>query len=248
MAIEAAAATLAFLAGARVHVVGDVGDWVLTVIWLVVLTNSFNLLDNMDGAAAAVSSATAIALTVAAVAGGQVFVGGLAAIAAGASIGFLLYNWHPARIFMGDAGSLFLGFVLASLALMLRFPGGHISGLVAVVFLAGPALFDTTLVVISRVRAGRPIFVGGTDHTSHRLIRLGLSSPAVVGILAVVTTASAGVGVVVGRGGLPPWVVVPAGGAVGTCLLLLLAERHDAAATVKAPEIPLSQAAVSLAD
>src|SRR5438477_548004 len=82
-------------------------------------------------------------------------------------VGFLLYNWHPARIFLGDAGSLFLGFLLAALALELRSTAGHRAVLAAVVLLAGMALFDTTLVVVSRVRAGRSIMVGGTDHTSH---------------------------------------------------------------------------------
>src|SRR3954447_12028656 len=110
LAMEASAATLAFATGVRVHLVNGPVDWTLTVVWLVVLTNAFNLLDNMDGLAAVIATITAIGLAVTAAIGGQALVGALASIVAGACLGFLIYNWHPARIFMGDAGSLFLGF------------------------------------------------------------------------------------------------------------------------------------------
>ena len=110
---------------------------------------------------------------------------------------------------MGDAGSLFLGFLLASLALKLRFPVHHLAALAAVALLAGLALFDTTLVVISRWRDGRPIYLGGTDHTSHRLLRLGLSTPMVGVALLVATAFCGGLGVAVGRGLVSAWVFVP---------------------------------------
>jgi UDP-GlcNAc:undecaprenyl-phosphate/decaprenyl-phosphate GlcNAc-1-phosphate transferase len=231
LALEAAAASTAFIAGVRVHLVNDPVDWVLTVVWLVVLTNAFNLLDNMDGAAGVIASVTAIGLAVTAGVAGQFLVGGLAAIVAGCCIGFLLYNWHPARIFMGDAGSLFLGFVLAALALELRSPAGHRAGLVAVVLLAGPALFDTTLVVLSRVRAGRSILVGGTDHTSHRLARLGLPTTVVVVILAAATAVSTGLGAAVSRGAVAPWLVAPLALAACAAIALLLRENPSAAST-----------------
>jgi UDP-GlcNAc:undecaprenyl-phosphate GlcNAc-1-phosphate transferase len=225
LAMEAAAASLAFFVGARLYLVNGPVDWVLTVIWLVVLTNSFNLLDNMDGAAGLVGAGTAVALTVAAVLGGQVLVGGMAAVVAGSCIGFLLYNWHPARIFMGDAGSLFLGFLLAALALKLRFPVHQSARLTAVILLAGVALFDTTLVVISRVRERRPIYLGSTDHTSHRLMRLGLSTPAVGLVLTAATAVCGSLGVAVGRGAVSPWVLLPVA-AFGVALLaFLLANR-----------------------
>jgi UDP-GlcNAc:undecaprenyl-phosphate GlcNAc-1-phosphate transferase len=228
LVVEAMAASLAFLTGARVQLFAGPVDWLLTVLWLVVLTNSFNLLDNMDGAAGVVGTATAVALTVAAILGGQVLVGGLAAIVAGSCLGFLLYNWHPARIFMGDAGSLFLGFLLAALALKLRFPVGHRAGLAAVALLAGVALFDTTLVVVSRVLERRPIYLGGTDHTSHRLLRLGLSTPAVNMVLLGLTAACGGLGVAVGRGALPWWVLAPVA-AVGAAFVPVLIARDRAA-------------------
>src|SRR5437588_3262416 len=221
LAIEAMAASLAFATGARLHLVNDPVDWFITVSWLVVLTNSFNLLDNMDGVAGVVATGTAVALAVAAALGGQVLVGGLAAIVAGSCAGFLLYNWHPARIFLGDAGSLFLGFILASLALKLRFAVGPVGHLVAVILLVAPALFDTTLVVLARWREGRPIYVGGTDHTTHRLLHRGLPTRSVAGVLAAGTALCATLGVAVGRGAVTPWVAAPIV-LIGAALLLTL--------------------------
>jgi UDP-GlcNAc:undecaprenyl-phosphate GlcNAc-1-phosphate transferase len=236
LVMEAAAASLAFFTGARIHLVNDPVDWALTVTWLVVLTNSFNLLDNMDGAAGVVGSATAVALAVAAVLGGQVLVGGMAAIVAGSCLAFLLYNWYPARIFMGDAGSLFVGFLLAALALKLRFPVSHLAGVSAVGLLAGLALFDTTLVVISRTWHRRPLLMGGTDHTSHRLMRLGMSTPAVGMLLMVVAAGCGAMGVAVGRGVLSAWVVVPVGAAGLFALGLLLSQE----AAQNVPSLTLS--------
>jgi UDP-GlcNAc:undecaprenyl-phosphate GlcNAc-1-phosphate transferase len=211
--VEILAASIVFAAGARVNLGGDVVDYVLTVTWIVVLTNAFNLLDNMDGCAGLIATATATALAVAALLEGQVLVGGLAVVVAGACAGFFVHNWHPvrpAKIFMGDAGSLFLGFMLSTIALKLRFPSSRLDGVVAVILLAAPALFDTTLVVISRVRADRPILSGGTDHTSHRLRMLGMAKPLVPVALAGATAFCGALGILVGRG------FVPAGAVLGT--------------------------------
>lgn len=206
--VELMAAGLAVHAGARIDVFGNWLDVAVTVCWLVVITNGFNLLDNMDGAAASIATATAVALVVAAVLQEQILVGALAAAVAGGCIGFLVYNWHPASIFMGDAGSLLLGFLLAVVALKLRWPTGYGSSVTAVVLIMFPAMFDTTLVVISRVRGGRPIMVGGTDHTSHRLHRLGLSIRWVALALGLFAATCATLGVLVGRGVLHPLVAV----------------------------------------
>ena len=115
--VEASAATAAAAAGAHVQLFGGPLDYVITVVWIVVITNSFNLLDNMDAAAGSIATVIASALAVTALLEGQRLVGGMAVVVAAACLAFLLYNWHPARIFMGDAGSLFLGFVLAVIAL-----------------------------------------------------------------------------------------------------------------------------------
>lgn len=220
--VEVLAASIAFAAGARVELVGGFGDLVLTIIWLVVLTNAYNLLDNMDACASLIMATSAAALLAAAILNDQVLVATLAVAVVGAAIGFLVYNWHPARIFLGDAGSLFLGFLISAIALKLRFPVPQGAGVVAVAVVAAPALFDTTLVVISRIRAGRPIVVGGTDHTSHRLAALGLTTRQVALLLGAVSAGCGIVGVAVGHGLVDPWAVLGTGAVIGTVLLTVL--------------------------
>jgi len=223
LAVEAAAAAVAVAAGARIQLFGAVPDIVLSILWIVVITNSFNLLDNMDGAVGSIAPTIAAALAVTALLHRQVLVGGLAIVVASACLGFLLYNWSPASIFMGDAGSLFLGFLLAVIALKLRTDADRFASAVAVVLLVGPAVFDTTLVTTSRVRAHKHIFIGGTDHTSHRLLLLGVPPSAVVGLLLAGTAASAALGVLVAREMVPALpAVIGAAVAFVTALVLLL--------------------------
>ena len=155
-------------------------DLILTVLWFVGVTNAFNLLDNMDGLAAGLAAISS--MTVFAVAGtnGQFLVAGLAVALAGCTVGFLRLNFHPARIYMGDGGALFIGFLVAYLGIKLRFEGGRLVSALVPIFACSAAVFDTSLVVISRIRAGRNPFQGGQDHVSHRLVKLGLSVPAAV--------------------------------------------------------------------
>ncbi len=207
--VEVAAATAAAAAGAHIQLFDNPLDYVITVVWIVVITNSFNLLDNMDAAAGSIATVIAGALAITALAEGQRLVGGMAVVVAAACLAFLLYNWHPARIFMGDAGSLFLGFLLAVISLKLRTPVPHAASIVAVVLLVGPAVFDTTLVVVSRVTHGRKIYVGGTDHTSHRLLLLGLGRRSVTAVLVGGTVVSCAFGVLVAEGLVEPEVAVP---------------------------------------
>lgn len=208
LVVETIAAGIAFTAGARISLIGGVGDLVLTIAWLVVMTNAYNLLDNMDACASSVLGVSAVALLGAAILEGQMLVGSLAATVVGAAAGFLVYNWHPARIFLGDAGSLFLGFLVSAVALKLSFPVGHQASTVAIGLIAAPAIFDTTLVVLSRVLRHQPIYIGGTDHTSHRLARLGLQTRSIAVLLAGVAGGCGVLGVAVGRGWLGPWAVV----------------------------------------
>jgi UDP-GlcNAc:undecaprenyl-phosphate GlcNAc-1-phosphate transferase len=224
LAVEAAAAAVAVAAGARIQLFGDVPDVALSILWIVVITNSFNLLDNMDGAVGSIAPIIAAALAFLALTHGQVLVGGLAIVVASACLGFLLYNWSPASIFMGDAGSLFLGFLLAVIALKLRTDADHFASAVAVVLLVGPAVFDTTLVATSRLRAHKHIFIGGTDHTSHRLRLLGVPPAAVVGLLIAGTAASAALGTLVAHEIVPPWPAV-IGAAVAFVLALVVLLR-----------------------
>jgi UDP-GlcNAc:undecaprenyl-phosphate GlcNAc-1-phosphate transferase len=183
LAAELGAAVAVYAAGVRV----DLGpDWVnalVTVVWVVGVTNSLNLLDNMDGLSAGVASIAAAWLFVIAAASGQFLVAGLAAALAGCAAGFLRHNFHPARIYMGDAGSLFLGFTLSVLAIKLRFDGPTEITFFVPILVLGVALFDTTLVTVARLAHGRNPLSGGRDHTSHRLVRVGLPVRGAVGLI-----------------------------------------------------------------
>lgn len=154
-------------------------NWLITLAWIVGLTNALNLLDNMDGLSGGVTTVAAAFFLLLAALGKppQILVGAMAAALIGACIGFLRYNLNPATIFMGDTGSLFLGFVLAALGIKLRFPNNvpWTTWLVPVCVLALP-IFDTTLVFVSRLRRGKnPLTTPGKDHLSHRLVALGLT-------------------------------------------------------------------------
>lgn len=158
-------------------------DAALTVLWVVGMTNAFNLLDNMDGLAAGVAAAAAIGFLVLSASQGGL-APALAAGLLGATLGFLFHNFHPARIFMGDAGSLSLGLLLAVLGLELQTGRGAthpwVAALVPILVLAVP-IFDTTLVTVSRLRRGRnPFTTPGQDHLSHRLVGRGLPVRRVV--------------------------------------------------------------------
>lgn len=168
---------------------GDAGDIALTVLWVVGITNAFNLLDNMDGLSAGVATIAAVSIGLIAAVNGQFLVGALGFGLAGCAIGFLRHNFHPARIYMGDAGSLFLGFMLAVLGLKLRFDAPReVTFWVPIVALAIPIL-DTSLVVVSRLRHGRTPFTPGRDHISHRLVAVGLPVPAAVGLVYAAAAA-----------------------------------------------------------
>lgn len=155
----------------------------ITAFWLVGITNAINLLDNMDGLAAGISTIAAFSLALGFAAGGQSQELVLVSIFIGALIGFLVFNFNPASIFMGDCGSMFVGFFLAS-SVLLTEVGGRSRGILLV--LAVPALilfvpiFDTTFVTILRKVWGRKASQGGRDHTSHRLVALGLSERSAV--------------------------------------------------------------------
>jgi UDP-GlcNAc:undecaprenyl-phosphate GlcNAc-1-phosphate transferase len=169
------------------------GNVLITFLWIAGVTNAFNLIDNMDGLCAGV--VVIIGLSRLAVAFESGDAGGvtLAAILVGAYLGFLYFNYHPAKIFMGDAGSMFAGFALASLAIAGPVPKTR--ALLSALFY--PALtflypiFDTTFVSMLRRAAGRPITVGGRDHTSHRLASLGHLEKDVVWLLWGLTAAGA---------------------------------------------------------
>lgn len=154
-------------------------NWIITILWVVGITNALNFLDNMDGLSGGVATiAAAFFLLLAAMnVPRQFLVGAMAAALIGGCVGFLRYNLNPANIFMGDTGSLFIGFILAALAVKLRFPANEpvVTWLVPLCVLGVP-IFDTTLVVVSRIRRGvNPFTTAGKDHLSHRLVALGMT-------------------------------------------------------------------------
>ena len=159
---------------------------------MVGITNAFNLLDNMDGLAAGQAALCALTLFAIAAANGQFLVAALAIGLAGCASGFLRHNFHPARIYMGDGGALFLGFLIAYLGIKLRFESSVSESFLIPVLACAVPILDTTLVTVSRLATGRSPFQGGQDHVSHRLVRSGLPVPVAVGLTYF---ASASVGV-----------------------------------------------------
>ncbi len=151
---------------------------VITVLWVVGITNAFNLLDNMDGLSSGVAFIASIIFFVTAWMHGYIFVGAVMLVFAGSLLGFLRYNFNPARIFMGDTGSLFIGYVLAALTILNRYYAEGSPTLFPVIMpvliLAVP-VFDTLSVIAIRVKNGESIFKPDRRHFSHRLVRLGLT-------------------------------------------------------------------------
>ena len=162
-------------------------NWLATIVWVVGLTNAINFLDNMDGLSGGLTAIASAFFLLMAVQNGQYLVGGLSAALLGACVGFLVYNFNPASIFMGDTGALFLGFMLAALGIKLRFPANSdsITWMVPVLVLGVP-IFDITLVTFSRIRRGLHPVTPGKDHTSHRLVRMGFTQREAVMALYLV--------------------------------------------------------------
>jgi UDP-GlcNAc:undecaprenyl-phosphate/decaprenyl-phosphate GlcNAc-1-phosphate transferase len=161
----------------------DVG---LTLVWVVGITASFSILDHMDGLCAGIAAIAAGFFTLSATLNGQTMVRTLGAAALGAALGFLIWNFNPAKIFMGDGGAMFLGFLMATLGLKIRSEGAaHFPAAWLVpVLILGATIFDTTLVSLSRSRRGFiPFTTPGKDHTAHRLSNLGLGHRGAVVVL-----------------------------------------------------------------
>jgi UDP-GlcNAc:undecaprenyl-phosphate/decaprenyl-phosphate GlcNAc-1-phosphate transferase len=150
-------------------------DTVVTLVWVVGITAAFSILDHMDGLCAGVAATASLFFAIFALHSGQWLVGTMAAAVMGAALGFLRWNFNPAKIFMGDGGAMFLGFLMATLALKLRPEGQPPATWLVPLLILGVPIFDTTLVSISRSRRGLlPFTTPGKDHTAHRLSNLGL--------------------------------------------------------------------------
>jgi UDP-GlcNAc:undecaprenyl-phosphate GlcNAc-1-phosphate transferase len=194
LACEIAAGVVLWNLDLGVQLVGV--SWVdatITVFWVVGITNAFNLLDNMDGLSAGIAAIASFSFFAIAASNGQYLVAGLSLALGGCALGFLRHNFHPARVYMGDSGALFFGFLVSFVGLKLQFNiSSDVSVLVPIV-VCSVAVLDTSLVTIARLRHGLSPFQGGRDHVSHRLVKIGLPVPVAVTVLYV---AAASVGVI----------------------------------------------------
>ncbi len=227
-------------------------DAALSLLWFIGVTNAVNLLDNMDGLAGGTAAIAGLYLALLYMIEGQFGLVLVALAMVGALLGFLAHNYPPARIFMGDSGSIFLGILLSGLALA---PVDGLSrSLLAV--LAAPALvlaipiLDTTLVAIGRVLEGRSITQGGTDHTSHRLVALGVSEERAVWILWALAAAGGGVGILLRTTARP--VAGLMGGLITLALIalgaFLIRVRFDGFSRERRQEVTLYRTVLALHD
>jgi UDP-GlcNAc:undecaprenyl-phosphate/decaprenyl-phosphate GlcNAc-1-phosphate transferase len=231
--VQSSAGVALWFADIRAGLFGVVAlDLGLTVLWVVAVTNALNLLDNMDGLTAGVSAVAGFTFFGIAAARGDYLVASFALAVAGASLGFLRHNLPPAKIFLGDAGALMLGFLLAALGLKLDLVGEH--GLVrsaVPVLILGVPLFDMVLVIVDRLRGRRPVFRGGTDHSSHRLAALGCSYGGVTATIVAAEAACCALALVLLEIGFDAAVVIAAAaGLTGVVLLVLLLRVRPAVA------------------
>ena len=151
-------------------------DVFVTIFWVVGICNSINFFDNLDGGAAGSVAVSTVTLTYLSLSNGQSLIAAMSLVVAGATLGFLIWNRSPARIYMGDAGALFLGVLLATLTIRLEpETNSLISSFSTILLLLAVPILDTSVAIFSRLRRRISPFQGGKDHLSHRLIRAGLS-------------------------------------------------------------------------
>ena len=179
------------IAGIQLHAfLWNFTGMLATVFWVVLLMNSMNFLDNMDGLSAGVGTICAAIFAWIAFDSGQNFMAAMFILVAGSYSGFLCYNFHPAKIFMGDSGSMLLGYLLAALAIQTDYwqqgSPSELSVIMPVVVLGVP-LFDTVSVLWIRWRSGKPLYRGDKNHFSHRLVALGMSQRKAVVFIYLVT-------------------------------------------------------------
>ena len=193
--IAVSAAVVIFFNVRILTLAGDAVSIVATILWLTVITNAFNFLDNMDGLAAGVAAICAAALLAASASIGQIFVSAWLCLILGALLGFLPYNFPPASTFMGDAGSLVIGFLLGAVSCLTTYVspgtvGGHYALFVPLVLMAVP-LYDTISVISLRIRERKNPMIGDRRHFSHRLVRRGMSERSAVLTVYLCTAGTA---------------------------------------------------------
>ena len=218
------AAAIALLGGLQLHVFGNqAADVALTVLWIIGISNAINFLDNMDGLSAGATGIAAFFFAVIAALNGQILVAAMGLALVGACIGFLRYNFNPATVFMGDAGTLFMGFLLAVIGMKLNVSGPTWWSFVLVTVVLALPIFDTSLVTAYRLAKGRHVAQGGKDHTSHRLVKLGLPHRQAVLVLYAASIGAGALAVTLAQGGqtLGMWLALPGVAVALTAGLLL---------------------------
>jgi UDP-GlcNAc:undecaprenyl-phosphate GlcNAc-1-phosphate transferase len=178
-------------------------DSIITVVWVVGICNSINFFDNLDGGAAGTVAISSIVLAFLALNGDQYLIAALSTVTAGATLGFLVWNKSPAKIYMGDSGALFLGLLIAILTIRLR-PNSEtqIGAYATPILLLAIPILDTTVAVLSRIRRDLSPFQGGLDHLSHRLIRAGLPRKKVALLLWSLSGIFAGIAILISKSNL----------------------------------------------
>ncbi len=159
----------------------------LTIFWVVGITNTVNLIDGLDGLAAGVSSIAAVTICLVALQQGDLFIATLTACLAGAAVGFLYYNFNPAKIFMGDSGSMFLGFMLSGISVIGAVKSATTIALIVPILALGLPIMDTTFAIVRRYRGGVPIFKPDKGHLHHRLLDMGFTQRQAVLLMYVIS-------------------------------------------------------------
>jgi UDP-GlcNAc:undecaprenyl-phosphate GlcNAc-1-phosphate transferase len=242
--VTAAVAEVAWMMGLRADVFGEgaagtVANALLTMLWFVVVTHAFNVFDNMDGASAGVAVASSLSIAAMAAVANQGVLVVLALSLAGGAVGYLVHNFFPARLYMGDSGALALGFGVAALGLMLEPPVKRPLGFALPLLAVAVPLFDTALVSISRVRGRQRVAIGGTDHMTHRLHTAGFGVRTVAPFLFVAQATLGGMGVVIASipraAGWATLALVGSGGIMTLLIFLRLPEWRPIERPSEAP-------------
>lgn len=206
----------------------------LTMLWILCLTNSLNFLDNMDGLAAGVAAIAAAIFAIASSMAGQLFVPSCCWLLVGALVGFLPFNFHPATIYLGDAGSTVVGMLLAVFTILTTFTspaqGDQPIGVIAPLIVMAVPLYDTASVFLLRMRAGVPIWTGDRRHFSHRLVRRGMSVRKAVLVIWLATLVTAMPALLLPRADWHSAIVILSQAALVVLLVALLESSggHDA--------------------
>lgn len=212
-------------------------DLVLTVVWMLGITNAFNLLDIMDGLAAGVGLVCTAFLLVVSLLNGDTTIAFMVTALGGSLLGVLRYNFHPARIYMGDCGALFLGMMVGALSMIGQYGGRHQVALLTPLFILAVPIFDTLFVVYVRASRGLPILRGSPDHLALRLKRCGMRVPHIVTAMYAASAALGAMGLVVMSVHEDLALACVGATAVSLMIVIPILKRLDRAA----PVIPASQ-------